>query len=263
MRKFVTTLFLLGLALTNNSFGQATAVDFTANDCGGTSHHLFSELDAGSILVLVFVMPCDGCITPSLNVGSVVSSFAASNPGKVGMYLVDDDGATTCSTLSGWRNSHGIGLVTTFSSPDVVQTQYGTPGMPKVVVLGGTGHYVYFNENYDIDTVKMRKAINDAIAGVVPAPTQVTKPDAAITANLFPNPAQDKLLLTYDLPSATDITVTIYSETGSRIKIIQAGKQSSGRRELPVNVSDLANGNYVIKLQAGGAEQAFNFVVAK
>ena len=38
------------------AFGQ-TAVNFTGNDCAGTSHTLFTELDAGKVIVVTFVMP--------------------------------------------------------------------------------------------------------------------------------------------------------------------------------------------------------------
>lgn len=39
------------------AFGQTTATDFTVNDCGGTSHNLFTELDAGKVIVLCWPMP--------------------------------------------------------------------------------------------------------------------------------------------------------------------------------------------------------------
>ena len=44
-------------------FAQTTATDFTANDCGGTSHTLFTELNAGNVIVITWVMPCSSCIT--------------------------------------------------------------------------------------------------------------------------------------------------------------------------------------------------------
>ena len=55
MKKIVFSAIWLVTA--SFTFAQ-TATDFTANDCAGTSHHLFAELDAGKIIVAAFVMPC-------------------------------------------------------------------------------------------------------------------------------------------------------------------------------------------------------------
>jgi hypothetical protein len=54
---------LLFFCFVNSSISQ-TAADFTANDCNGTSHHLFAELNAGKVVVVAFVMPCTDCIGP-------------------------------------------------------------------------------------------------------------------------------------------------------------------------------------------------------
>ena len=109
-------LSLLLIAFGNYGlFGQTTATDFSGNDCSGVSHHLFSELDAGQIIVVSFVMPCIGCVVPTQETQSVVEGFGASHPGKVAMYISDDDGGTSCAVLNTWRNSNGVHLMPTFS----------------------------------------------------------------------------------------------------------------------------------------------------
>jgi len=58
MKKQILTFTFLIL----NTFGliaQTNATDFTANDCDGVSHHLFSELDNGKVVVIAWVMPCN------------------------------------------------------------------------------------------------------------------------------------------------------------------------------------------------------------
>jgi hypothetical protein len=130
-------------------FAQTTATDFTTNDCNGVSHNLFSELDAGNVIVISWVMPCFGCIAPSLEAYYAVQSFATSHPGRVHFYIASDDGLDPCSSFINWGSNNNMPLNTTFNSVDTIPNMYdyGAPGMPKVVVLGGASHLIYYNEN--------------------------------------------------------------------------------------------------------------------
>ena len=120
---------------------QTNATDFTADDCHGDEHHLFSELDAGKVIVLAWVMPCGACVSDPVTALSVVDSYSESHPDRVLFYLADDNITTTsCTTLSGWAANYGLGFVTCFSDPVVDMGDYGVAGMPKIVVLSGLNH---------------------------------------------------------------------------------------------------------------------------
>ena len=67
-----------------------TATDFTADDCNGTSHNLYSELDDGNVVVLCWVMPCGPWFLGAEYAQNAVQSFNISHPGKVKYYIVDD-----------------------------------------------------------------------------------------------------------------------------------------------------------------------------
>src|SRR6185436_8668613 len=112
-----------------------TAVDFTANDCDGNSHNLFSELNSGKVIVLCWVMPCGACTGPSLTTLNVVNSYSATNPNTVFMYIVDDYANTSCTSLDSWRNHEGLGSAKSFSNASINMADYGAAGMPKVVVI--------------------------------------------------------------------------------------------------------------------------------
>ena len=131
-------LLILILAFGKLEFAQ-TAVDFTAPDCSGTSHNLFTELNAGKIIVLVWVMPCGTCISDAKAGYDAAQSFATSNPGRVIYWLVDDIGNSTCSTVSSWANTNGIvtNNITVFSNSGnkIDEANYGGSAMPHVLVL--------------------------------------------------------------------------------------------------------------------------------
>src|SRR5687768_13644455 len=83
-----TTLFTALFALLSFcSFGQTTATNFIANDCNGNSHNLFSELDSGNVIILVWVMPCGGCISAAQTASEIAESFSLTMPGRVRAYI--------------------------------------------------------------------------------------------------------------------------------------------------------------------------------
>ncbi len=132
----------------NNANGIGTpAVDFTVMDCAGATHNLFNELDNNKIIVIAWVMPCSTCITDPLAASNIVNNYASSHPGRVKFYLVDDYANTPCNGLDGWALAYGFSNITTFSHSDISMSGYGVDGMPKIVVLGGSNHRVYYNEN--------------------------------------------------------------------------------------------------------------------
>ena len=127
--------------------GQITATDFTTNDCNGVNHNLFDSLDAGNVIVISWVMPDIVSATYSAPAYNAVQSFSTSHPGRVHFYIADDYANTTCANLINFGNYFNMPNSTFFSSADISMSDYGTNGMPKVVVLGGDSHTVYYNQN--------------------------------------------------------------------------------------------------------------------
>ncbi len=255
------TLFCLLLTIKTLSCFSQTAVDFTANDCAGNPHHLFAELDAGKVIVVSFVMPCGSCIAPSLSAQSMVQEYAVTNPGTVLFYISDDAANTPCATLSSWATTNGMGSAPDFSDLTFRESDYGVIAMPKIVVLGGANHHVFFNHNGgSLDTTLLKNAINSALATT--AVPQIN--NAGFNLSLFPNPAKDQISLSYSLPQSLDVSIDIYNIIGSRIVSVFNEKQSSGKHELLINFTNkISNGIYYLKIKAGESTESFKFVVDK
>ena len=83
------TLMIITAILTTLGFAyaQTNATDFTTDDCNGTSHTLFDELDDDKVIVIAWVMPCTPCATYAGYASNAVQSFATSHPGRVKYYL--------------------------------------------------------------------------------------------------------------------------------------------------------------------------------
>ena len=247
MKKAVAVFFFILTFFAQEADAQMTATDFTINDCSGVSHHLFGELDAGKIIVAVFVMPCSGCMLPALDAQDVVQSFSTTHPGRVEMYLVDDDGLTTCSELNSWRNSNGLHIMPTFSDLAFVQTQYGTPGMPKVVVLGGTDHKVHDNQNNTFDREQLRNGINAALG--IPASTAVRTRQSA-SFSISPNPAYQSATAVISSTVGDVAYFSFVDKTGKVVKSIKS-QLRKGSNSVPLDLAGLPQGTYIVRLTAG------------
>jgi hypothetical protein len=246
---------LLSSAIVLSAFitkGQTTATDFTAADCSSTSHNLFTELNSGKIIVLVWIEPCGGCISDAKAGYDAMHSFATSNPGKVAYWLVDDVGNTDCASLSSWASTNGIVPIniTIFNNTGNVinEADYGGTGMPHVVVLGDTTHHIYYNQlSGSNDGPAITNAISNAIAGIT-AVEQFTRTGTELT--LFPNPSNDKVALSFKLPDGVNEgALNLYDITG---KLLRSDKLTGPSGYLQKDNSQLSSGTYFYSIAVNG-----------
>ncbi len=240
-----------------SSFSQTTATDFTVTSCGGTSHHLFAELDAGKVVVISFVEPCGGCIGPSQTAYYVIQNYATTNPGKVVFYISDDLANTNCSTLQSWAVTNGLVAVEIFSNSSLVQTQYGAGGMPKIVVLA-PNRQVKLNLNGSLTTNQITTAINSALATTA-AVNEVVNTNLHLKA--YPNPVDEKLLAEYFLDENADVNIEMINMLGAKVKNISQ-KQSAGKHEFQIDTETLSNGVYFLKISTNTSSQIIKFTIS-
>ncbi|MFI5141875.1 MAG: T9SS type A sorting domain-containing protein [Bacteroidia bacterium] len=240
------------------AIGQ-TATDFTANDCSGTSHHLFAELDAGRIIVVAFVEPCGTCVGPTQNAMYTVQSYGTSYPGKVFFYLSDDVANTPCSTLNSWAATNGMHASALFSDPAFVETQYGTIAMPKIIALAGPSHQVIFSQDNGLNVTNLQNAIN---AALVTGVQNVS--NNGFQLSIFPNPASDNISVSYNLNQSASVNFEVYNVVGAKVKTMAAANQASGHHDLNINFNGmLSTGIYLLKLNANGVSEVLKFSITK
>lgn len=232
-----------------------TATDFTANDCAGNSHNLFSELDSGKVIVIAWVMPCGSCMAPTQTASSVVQGYASSNPGQVKLYVVDDYGNTNCTSLSNWCNTNNI-IGTAFSNSAIDMTDYGSAGMPKIVVLGGTGHYVFFNQNNSAsnNATGIGNAIDQALLVGV---NETASPVSGLS--MTPNPVTNNSVLTVNMETGASMDVRVYNTLGQEVMSVYSGFLVAGENRLQLNFATLASGTYFVSVSDGTANRTLRF----
>lgn len=242
MKKLFTTAALTFAAAI--SIAQTTATNWTAPDCDGLSHTLFSELDSGKIIVFAWVMPCGSCVAPSKTAYNAVQSFATSHPGKVRFYLADDLGDATCSTLSSWVTANSIGSTSNmkiFSNAGNVidENDFGGTGMPHIIVMGGAAHTIHFNKKNSAsnDLSGITAAINAAIGS-----TSVAGLERRVTFSVSPNPVINSLKVTSAEPISS---LQILRPDGALVKEL---KFAEGVASPSVDCSALPGGTYLVRV---------------
>ena len=259
MRIFLN--IFLSLLLANFLFAQ-TAVDFTTDDCNGLTHNLFDSLDAGNVIVIAWVMPCGGCISYAQDAYNAVQQSNLSYPGLVDFYLVDDYANTSCVNLVNWGNSNNMPLHTAFSSSDIKMSDYGANGMPKVVVLGGSNHQVFYNTNDNqIDFNDISLAIDDALGATLAINNKET---SNFGLSVFPNPVNDFLSINYKVSDSNPIIFEVVNLLGETVLTLNDNQvQLVGTNERVIDLNILKNGVYFLKANSKSVQHTLRFIVSR
>jgi len=259
MKKKYLTLLLLSIT-SLNVFAQTTATDFTATDCEGDSYNLFSNLDDEKVVILAWVMPCATCITDPLDAYTISQEYNVSHPNRIQFNLVDDYGNTTCSSLSTWANQYGMGSTHMMSDAVISMSDYGVAGMPKIVIIAGENRTIYFNENSS--TAGFQAALDLALSE---NPLGVDENQSnPFDLNVFPNPVNQVLNISYSLNEPSEVTFEITNVLGAKIEYNNTiNKKEAGLNTEALDVSHFANGTYFLKINTPYGSQMKRFIVAK
>lgn len=254
MTKILTSIITAMLIMSAVTLFSQTAVNFTCNDCSGTNHDLFSEHNAGKVIVLCWVMPCASCKGPTLTTYNVVKSFEAEYPDRVKLYIIDDYANTSCASLNSWCNSNGFTDALRFSDASIKMTDYGTVGMPKVVVTGNTTHHVYYNTNNSVNIVSLQTAITSAIndfAVSADQPESSGKP-------IFPNPSDSKATIDVSSFGNELPAITLFDAQG---RIVEFALIKDGNI-FEISTAGIPNGMYVVIIENKTKRKAYTLIVS-
>lgn len=236
------------------------ATNFNVTSCSGVNFDLFNTLDAGKVVVLGWTMPCGSCVLPLKTTYNVVQSYQSTHPERVVMLMVDDYANTPCASIELWANSNGMPNTLKFSNPAIKMMDYGSNGMPKVVVIGGSERRVFYNANNAVDHVALQQAINNAISVV----TDITEShENPVSINVFPNPAKSIINAVFSRQHSDQIQIKIYNETGQEVKDVYSGYADKGQLQFEISTDNLANGLYHIQMKDSQGVHTLKFSVIK
>jgi hypothetical protein len=144
------------------------------------------------------------------------------------------------------KDESGANTVAVFYAP--LET-LGLDGAALVTVASG---FLNPGNNSDGPAFGLWVAL-PAGGGLVELPN-VTSVDENIISeasfNIFPNPSSGNVNISYELKKTSDVTVAIYDLTGSIVKTVDVGTLRDQQHQLTMDISDLMNVMYFVRIQA-------------
>lgn len=229
-------------------FSQTTAMNFSGQDCNGNNVDLFSDLDAGKAVMLIFYMPnCGTCPPAASQMQTMANNINASHPGLVKAYSFPYQNSTTCTYSSNWVVNNNLPLFAPMDSGAVQVAYYGGFGMPTVVLLGGDNHDVLFvTQDYNTsDTTTMRDLIlNNMTAGL--------EQNAVQNISTYPNPASDFIIVNFEALQGAEMIMQITDLSGKTVMTFEKEKLNKGLIQKQIDISKLPIGSYLFSIQMNG-----------
>jgi len=254
-----TKLLVLIILLASFGVQSQTATNFICNDCTGLSHNLFNELDSGKVVILCWVMPCSSCIGPTKTTYNVAQSFEGSFPDRVKMYVCDDLANTSCSSLNSWCAQNGLTHTTRFSNADIKMSDYGSAGMPKVVVVGNYTHHVYYNANNAVNITLLTNAITSALEDFS---VGISDPTMVNDIKIYPNPADNQVSLSFSSEKSGSCELAIFNNLAVQVCQPKYLDLKQGENIINVTTEELINGIYFAHLKTDTGIKKAKFVVS-
>lgn len=79
----------------------------------------------------------------------------------------------------------------------------------------------------------------------------------------YPNPFNPTTTISYNIPTASNIKLVVYSMTGKEVAILKDGFENAGSKELAWNAQGLASGVYYLRLTSGSITETIKMVLLK
>lgn len=250
MTKTLYTLALLTLAAVSTKAQPTTAMDFNRPDCNGVQHHLFSTLDSNNVVIMEFFMlNCNSCIVAGNKMKPMINSLQAAYPGHVSLYNIGFDDTYTCTEVVDWVTTNNFDAFP-MDSGGAMLAYYGGFGMPTIVIAGGVNHDVlYTGIGFSTtDTAMMGSAVRNYFLANPLGVNAVTK---AVSANVYPNPTNDELNVTFSLSQPADIDIDLVDVTGRVVKNVFNGKADYDFTHR-FSTASLTAGMYFLRTTANG-----------
>ena len=255
---------ILGLAFTFTSFSskaQTAAMGYDFIDCAGNPQSLFTDLDAGKALIIEYFMTsCSPCISAGATLEAMKADLMAEFPGMIKAYAFGYSDGYTCSTINSWVTTNGITSIPADSGALQV-AYYGGMGMPTIVILGGGTSHTVLGAPYlaytTSDTTIMATDIRNFLNG-----TGIKENNLISKINLFPNPSNEQVKLTFELKEISNVKIELFDISGRLVSTIAEKKNQVGEIVETINTNLYSEGSYLIKINANGnvSQQKLNIV---
>ncbi len=115
-------------------------------------------------------------------------------------------------------------------------------------------HYSHFMELNKNDAVSVRLKQIDLDGSVSYSRVETVEfgllPTTVMLFDNYPNPFNPSTTISYALPEATDITLSVYNTLGELVKVLDSGFKPEGNHKMEFEASELPSGVYLLTLNS-------------
>ena len=131
--------------------------------------------------------------------------------------------------------------------------------MPKIVVVGGSNHAVFYNVNNTVNATNLQNAINSALQPVgIQEKDRVTK-----SLTVYPNPISGLAYIQFDLAMPSEVKLELFTPNGALVLISDKGTLPAGENVLELSTTGLAAGTYMVKVSDGMLTRFNHLVITR
>jgi len=170
--------------------------------------------------------------------------------------IINDGGTTTfyVATSTGLYSTstlNGTSTTWTQEGPNVI----GNSVCPMVMTRSSDGLVAVATHGSGVFSA------NQTLTGIE-SETSSIPTDYALNQN-YPNPFNPSTKIKFNLPSSSNVKLTIYDITGRTVKELVNQDLAAGVHTVGFNASDLASGTYIYRIQAGSFVQSKKMILLK
>jgi len=257
-------IFILSLfSITTTIFGQTTP-DFSFTDINGETHTLSETLAEGKVVLLdIFYVDCPPCNEWAPELDQLAADYEDSNVEIWAISPFDSDTYINSSIFVpthdnqkvGGADGGGIDVQSMFAQ------NFNFSGYPTYSVICSDGSVTWDIWPLTPGINQIRSQLTEACG--VSFDVGVSGVEQLSTISAFPNPANANATLEFQLETATDMTIGLFNALGQSVMQIPAAIYTAGAHNINLEVADLAEGLYTIRLQSDEGVESVSLSVIR
>ncbi|MCB0790156.1 MAG: T9SS type A sorting domain-containing protein [Flavobacteriales bacterium] len=255
------SLGLLAIGQANNYPNGSTVANFTVTDVEGNVHDLYNYTSQGKYVIVDFFFDtCGPCQTWQPTFSQLHETYGCNSADLICLTL--NNGTDNTAAVIAYEATYGgpyahAPAVSTEGGGGTVTSTFGVTAFPTFCLISPNNVMI----NHDIWPLTDMNTFVQAFpsgSNIQPAAcvAGIGETGALTITNVHPTPSTGLIEVQWSSTRAAAITVEIYDLVGHRVRTSDLGTMTTNNDRRTLDLSDLSDGCYLLKLNAGGRNSA-------